>query len=274
MQSRVLTCRPEDQLSTAAQMMLWAGIRHIPVVDQEKVVGLLNERDIAAHNDEFGMVESVGSIMQRPRFANPEDGIAEVAMRMQTEKIDGLPVVEAGKLAGIVTTTDVLAYLVRSKVAPPVSKATVDDIMTADPDSAHLDDLFLDAVGRMTHRGVRHLPVVDGDQHVVGMLSDRDVRTAVGNLFASDKEGRELSLRLEYLRVADVAAKKPVTVRQNAPIDQAVRFLIDHRVGALPVVDADDRLVGIVSYIDVLARNPEIGRSNFDATRPEQPIVH
>ena len=54
-------------------------------------------------------------------------------------------------------------------------------LMTRAPTTAAADDHLLDAAARMAERNVRHLPIVDGDRHVVGILSDRDVRTAVGD---------------------------------------------------------------------------------------------
>src|SRR4029079_5427490 len=54
-------------------------------------------------------------------------------------------------------------------------------LMTRAPTTAAADDNLLDAAARMAERNVRHLPIVDGDRHVVGILSDRDVRTWVGD---------------------------------------------------------------------------------------------
>ncbi len=258
MQSHVLTVQPEERLSVAARRMLWANIRHLPVIDHERVVGMLNERDIVAHQDEIGMAETVGSVMRKnPQFVHPNADVVELAGRMETEKIDGMPVVEMGRLLGVVTTTDLLAHVVRARISPAASEVTVGQIMTPDPEVTHLDDLFLDAVGRMTNRGIRHLPVIDAERRVVGILSDRDVRASMGNILASDDEQRAVSIRLEYLRVRDVATRDPLTLRETAPVSQIVRVLVDHRVGAVPIIDDEERLVGIVSYIDVLSRQTD-----------------
>jgi CBS domain-containing protein len=222
---------------------------------------MLNERDIVSHQDEIGMTEMVGSVMSRHlQLVHPEADIVELAERMQVEKVDGMPVVETGRLLGVITTTDLLAHLVRTHNSPSASEITAKQIMTSDPEVGRLDDLFLDAAARMTHRGVRHLPIIDADRRVIGILSDRDVRAAMGNLFSTEDEQKEFSIRMEYMRVRDMATRDPLTVRETAPVSQIVRVLVDQRVGAVPVVDDDERLVGIVSYIDVLARPPGASR--------------
>ena len=123
-------------------------------------------------------------------------------------------------------------------------------LMTRAPTTAAADDLLLDAAARMADRNVRHLPVVDGDQHVVGILSDRDVRTAVGDS-SRPLHPRDARVRAHALRVAHVMTPDVFVVRQDAPFADVVRVFTDQRVGAVPVVDDGERLVGIISYVDV-----------------------
>jgi CBS-domain-containing membrane protein len=163
-----------------------------------------------------------------------------------------LPVVDAHRqLVGILTRGDLLrAELPKSDVAP-VPPDTARMVMRRAPLTASAGDLLLDAVARMDDRGIRHLPVVDGDRHVIGMLSDRDVRLAVGNA-RWGLPSAVPSTGLRSLRVSDVMTRQPFVLREEAPFLQLVSVFTDERVGAVPVVDADDRLIGIVSYVDIL----------------------
>jgi len=122
-------------------------------------------------------------------------------------------------------------------------------LMTRMPATAAADDSLLDAAARMADRGVRHLPVVDGDHRIVGIVSDRDVRTAVGDVSRGADNASE---RVRTLRVADVMTRDAYTVNQNAPFSDVVKVFTDQRVGAVPVVDDSDHVVGIISYVDVL----------------------
>jgi len=123
-------------------------------------------------------------------------------------------------------------------------------LMTRLPTMAAVDDSLLDAAARMAERNVRHLPVVDGDRHVVGMLSDRDVRTLLGDS-ARPLRPEDGVVRIQALRVADAMTRDAFVVREDAQFADVVRVFTDQRVGAVPVVDGDDRLVGIISYVDV-----------------------
>jgi CBS domain-containing protein len=123
-------------------------------------------------------------------------------------------------------------------------------MMTRAPTTAAVDDNLIDAAARMAERNVRHLPVVDGDHHVVGMLSDRDVRTMVGDSSRSFRPDDAL-VRMRSLRVADAMTRDAFVVRQDAPFADVVRVFTEQRVGAVPVVDEAERLVGIISYVDV-----------------------
>ena len=73
-------------------------------------------------------------------------------------------------------------------------------LMTHAPTTAAADDNLIDAAARMADRNVRHLPVVDGERHVVGMLSDRDVRTQVGDSSRTLRP-EEALVRMRSLRV-------------------------------------------------------------------------
>ena len=122
--------------------------------------------------------------------------------------------------------------------------------MTHAPVTAAADDNLLDAIARMEDRNVRHLPVVDGERHVVGMLSDRDVRTVVGDA-AWPLRPDDARVRIHSLRVGDAMTRDAFVVGQDAPFAEVAKVFTDQRVGAVPVVDEADRLVGIISYVDV-----------------------
>ena len=123
-------------------------------------------------------------------------------------------------------------------------------LMTHAPTTAAADDNLIDAAARMADRNVRHLPVVDGERHVIGMLSDRDVRTQVGDSSRTLRP-EEALVRMRSLRVADAMTREAFVVRDDAPFADVVRAFTEQRVGAVPVVDETDRLVGIISYVDV-----------------------
>jgi CBS domain-containing protein len=123
-------------------------------------------------------------------------------------------------------------------------------LMSRAPLTAAVDDNLMDAAARMADRNVRHLPVIDGDRHVVGILSDRDVRTLLGDA-SRPLRPDDAKVRLHSLRVGDAMTRDVLVVDQSAPFTEVARIFTDQKVGAVPVVDDGERLVGMISYVDV-----------------------
>lgn len=249
------TVLPDDGLAFARSLMTWSELRHLPVVDDTNhLIGVLSERDVLAFQASGGDLTSatVEAAMQRePRWASPDDSLTEAAARMAEARIGCLPITDKGALVGIVTTSEVLAAEVRIAFEPEnhLGTPTVADVMTPDPTCVHPDDLLLEAAAQMGQLRVRHLPVIDGDGHVIGMLSDRDVRSTIGEIRVIDAE---LPDWVQSLRVADVMSQPVITTTRDQSCADAAAAFVRLCASAVPVVDDDNRVVGIVSYIDLL----------------------
>ena len=253
-----------DSLATAYQLMRRHGIRHLPVLRDGKLVGLLSEHDILEFRAELAGADDwtrgavSGAMMRSPQTAGPDDSLTEIVARFAADKLEAVPIVERGKLVGIVTVTDVLTAEVQLAMAPSPPRATAADAMTPGPFTTRPDENLLAAATRMSAHGIRHLPVVDGRNIVIGMLSERDVRTHVGDL------ARVLTAHGQTaLRVHDAMTAAPITAGPDRPLAELARMFEDRGIGAIPIVDREGELVGIVSYVDalrVLARS-EAGAS-------------
>jgi CBS domain-containing protein len=165
------------------------------------------------------------------------------------------------------------------KHVPEFLDLPVDRVMTRRPDTVGPEEPLGDAAGLMVSGGYRHLPVVDPDGRLVGMLSERDLRARLGSELERFPEvGRQLLSET----VEGTMRPNPITVGRSARLRDVLEILIDDRVGALPVTDDADRLVGIVSYVDLLARLREgalapapppskRGRPSSTGARPRKP---
>ena len=249
MSSQLVTIGPNQDLAYAHQMMMWSNVRHLPVVDGSRLVGMLSDRQLLE-----AVLSSSGStriyeVMAPPKHvASPEEDLGHAAARMATARLDALPVVSDDKLVGILTTTDVLAE--RGKLFFKSGRLDVPDvgtIMRQPVKAAHVDDGLDVAIGTMVEEDIRHLPVIDGDRRVVGLLTDRDVRSAVGDPLEALRTEGALDLTVE-----DVMNRSPMLIARDASLVDLAACFLDDRVGALPVVDEDEVLVGIVSYVDLL----------------------
>lgn len=129
----------------------------------------------------------------------------------------------------------------------------VRDWMKLKPVVVRENGAALEAFDLMVEEGIRHLPVVDAGNRVIGVLTIDDLRGAfpfdVNRNRPLDPVDRNDVIDL---RVSDAMTWAPRTVHPETTLEHAVRVLADNRIGCLPVVDAREQLVGILSEIDAL----------------------
>lgn len=119
MTRNVVCIHGHDNLETAHDIMQEWDIRHLPVVDHGRLVGMLSDRDILLRSEltENGVkiiqdMEVADAMTKKVLTCTPTDSIAKIATLMTDRKIDSLPVVEDdGELVGLVTSTDLLELL-------------------------------------------------------------------------------------------------------------------------------------------------------------------
>jgi acetoin utilization protein AcuB len=125
----------------------------------------------------------------------------------------------------------------------------VQDWMTARPLSVSPETGVFEARRLMQERRIRHLPVTrDGD--LIGILTDRDIRLNLPSP-ANTLSVWEVNYLLTRLTVAEVMTRAVITVGASRDIAAAVHLMLEHKIGALPVVE-DGRLVGIITETDLL----------------------
>jgi acetoin utilization protein AcuB len=93
-----------------------------------------------------------------------------------------------------------------------------------------------EAIALLRELDVRHVPIVNDDRRVVGMVSDRDLR----------------GLSLPDTPVSEVMSRDVLEIDADAGAYEVVDVMLESKIGAVPVVNADSQLIGIVSYIDML----------------------
>lgn len=110
---------PDSTVREALELMKANNIGALPVVKDEKVVGFFSERDFARHaidDDCFDMNKLVEELMVHPvYFVNPEQTVEECMAVMTNKKLRHLPVLENGKMIGIVSIGDVVKQLIEEK---------------------------------------------------------------------------------------------------------------------------------------------------------------
>jgi acetoin utilization protein AcuB len=122
------------------------------------------------------------------------------------------------------------------------------DVMTKSPLSVTPQETVGQADELMTENKIRQLPVIN-DSELVGIITDRDIRSFLSGSLLSTPEAREKALNVN---VRDVMTTEPLTMAPDDELQEAVELLIEEKIGGIPVVDKTEGLVGIVTYVDVL----------------------
>lgn len=128
----------------------------------------------------------------------------------------------------------------------------VSQSMTRDVTTVGRETRLLEARALMHNGGFRHLPVVDEANILMGIITDRDIRSALpDHLAGGDMNDPEYG-RYARLKVADRMTADPVSLSPIDTIQDALLLIQGKKIGAFPVVDKDNKVVGILSVRDLL----------------------
>ncbi len=125
----------------------------------------------------------------------------------------------------------------------------IKDWMTRDPITINEDTSMIKAIHIMKEHRFRRLPVVSAGR-LVGMVTDRDLKEASPSK-ATTLDVHELYYLLAELEVKEIMTRNPVSVLENDTVERAAQVMLEHTISGLPVVDASDKLVGIITQSDV-----------------------
>jgi acetoin utilization protein AcuB len=128
-----------------------------------------------------------------------------------------------------------------------VSTSMTKKVITANP-----EDPILAAREQMKTHQIRHLPVVDEENRMVGIVTDRDIRSAMPSIVLHDYDSRQEREKLAGMKIKDIMTRDPVTVHPSHTIEDVLVLIQSTRVGALPVVDDGGHVVGMIGVRDLI----------------------
>ena len=128
-----------------------------------------------------------------------------------------------------------------------VSRSMTQKVITTGPEA----NVF-DAYEKMSQNRIRHLPVIDADGRLIGIVTDRDIRSALPYSMIKDPARTAETEKVKDLKVMDIMTTDPKTIGPHHTIQDALVLIQELRVGALPVVDKEGKLKGILSVRDLL----------------------
>ncbi len=126
----------------------------------------------------------------------------------------------------------------------------VKDIMTRTPATIRHDATLADALKTMHDVGCRHLPVISREEHLIGIVSDRDCRLALNSPHIMRERWQDEEI-IHQTRVAAIMSPAPIIVEASYPAHEAARLMLEHKISALPVMRGET-LIGIVTTSDIM----------------------
>jgi len=128
----------------------------------------------------------------------------------------------------------------------------IDKSMTREVIAINPETTIAEAAGLLARHRIRHLPVTASDGKLVGIVTDRDIRSAMPSSVATGEEAEKERERVAQRQVKDIMTTKVVTVSPMNTLEDALLLMQQTKVGGFPVVDAHGLLLGIISIRDLM----------------------
>ncbi|MBA4537697.1 CBS domain-containing protein [Bacillus aquiflavi] len=122
----------------------------------------------------------------------------------------------------------------------------VEEIMKTNVETLFPSNTIADAIRLMNEKKIRHLPIVNSENHVLGIVTDRDIRDAKPSIFRYEEQKEDLNKPLETVMKTNVIIGHPLDF-----VEEVAALFYEHNISCLPIVK-DHVLVGIITETDLL----------------------
>lgn len=144
----------------------------------------------------------------------------------------------------------------------------IEQIMQNNVISLKEEDEIEKACDYIYKHGIRHIPIIDSNNHVVGIVSDRDVRDARPSIFHANDHLDDLKKPVSSIMKRDVITGHPLDF-----VEEVAATLYEHNIGCLPIV-SDEKLVGIVTETDLLHTLVQLTGADQPSSRIEVKVIN
>ncbi len=238
MSKEVAAISPEEIVISAAKIMSDSKISCLVIMDQGNVIGIITETDVlrrvAKKGKDIYQVK-LGKIMSSPVESVPSDlSVLEASKIMGAKRIKRLPIIDEGKLVGIVTQTDLVRALTSYGLWRDVS-----EIMSRNIAGIQMHASVAEAAEIMTSHSISCIMVMDGGD-VAGVLTEKDM---LGRVVALQRDPVDT-------RMEEVMSFPVTCVPSNLSVFSASRIMEEMNIRRL-VIMKDKRLCGVVTQTDI-----------------------
>ena len=229
-------------------------------------------------------------VARNPKSASPQTPVPDVITTMVQNRINMVPVLDDSKLVGIITTSNIVKLYTKfetvlhklypelaGKTSPPDQGSagspdksalfswlfqTVRQIMTKNVICLHEQDELAEAMRIMQTHKLRHLPILDESDKLIGIVSDRDILRHLPfagrrpptqptrfreHLFRIDRKTANLQLSM-----GRIMTRKTAHISPDLTVCQAAKTIRRSKIDCLPVLDEQNNICGLVTLTDLM----------------------
>ncbi|MEH7226406.1 acetoin utilization AcuB family protein [Bacillus sp. JJ1566] len=139
----------------------------------------------------------------------------------------------------------------------------VEEIMKKNVTTLSANDSISTAIKMMDEKKIRHIPIVDTNQHIIGLISDRDLRDAKPSILDFTNEEKNLDTPLKEIMIKDVITGHPLDF-----VEEITAVFSQYRIGCLPI-ESKGKLVGIITETDLLHTFAQLTGANQPGSQLE-----
>ncbi len=236
----------DESINDAMELMTKKKISRLLVTEKGEVIGIITEEDIAKRlgtGRERQLKTAhihVSAAMTKKLKTIPADGnIGDAARIMLENRFSSLPVVKNDKVIGILTKTDLVKNILKSK-------KKVEKIYTKNPIMTNPGDTLVSARKLMLEKKIHRLLVLDRGM-IAGILTERDIAKGLKTFRkVIDKFPQAY---IQRLLVEQVMTRDPITIRPETTVGEAAKIMLDNKISGIPVISPE---FGILTKTDLV----------------------
>jgi CBS domain-containing protein len=254
----VITVSPDSSVFEALQKMNLNLIKRVVVNEGPKPIGIITERDINKFLESDKTARALDEIPVKHLMEKNvvliadklEDDFYQCASKMNNLQIGSIIIIDKnGNLSGIISRTD----LVKSYANVFGGKYSVKDFMSKQLVTCRKTDSIKFALDLMNHNNVSRLVVTDENGSPIGLISTNTLLTHSDYFTKGSTRSRDYLLPLnDSVTVNDLLEENLVTINGDEDLAEAANKMIKHKISGIPVLDSNQKLVGVVSKTDIV----------------------
>ncbi len=269
MSTEIISVEKTDTLNRVLPILINKGIHNVPVFDGKVFLGFFGYKELARLYRRPIVQTQVGKYVVKPPEIAPETSIIDAADYMYRLNYKVLPIVENGKLAGIITERDLLKSAID---AGELNNKRVEEFMTPEPLCIKETDNLGTAFSTIRESNISRLPVINAEGKLVGILKSFDMMKEIFNRnidygLSIDRGVRENGMKgsvASYSHAHEELSDSKIPVKaimNDAPavakigdsVESAFKDALNRNIISVVITDTKSRPVGIVVPKDIVA---------------------